>query len=103
MTDADSQEAIYTRLQYTYTLFQDIQQRFNGAAIERGGYERTDVTSNKSFRIAIAAQKLVHEHGVCFAPSTREEFQIFPHEISVYMKQLLQDIVSPVLQRYGIV
>ena len=51
----------------------------------------------------IAAQKLVREHGVSFAPSTSEEFQVFPHEISIYMKQLLQDIVSPVLQRYGIV
>ena len=51
----------------------------------------------------IAAQKLVHEHGVRFAPSTSEEFQVFPHEISVYMKQLLQDSVSPVLQTYGIV
>ena len=51
----------------------------------------------------IAAQKLVHEHGVRFAPSTSEEFQVFPHEISVYMKQLLQDIVSPVLQTYATV
>lgn len=51
----------------------------------------------------IAAQKLVREHGVSFAPSTSEEFKVFPHEISIYMKQVLQDIVSPVLQRYGIV
>ena len=51
----------------------------------------------------IAAQRLVHEHNVRFAPSTSEEFQAFPHEISIYMKQLLQDIVSPVLQKYGIV
>ncbi|HAJ59719.1 MAG TPA: hypothetical protein DCP31_10975 [Cyanobacteria bacterium UBA8543] len=45
MTDPNSQEAIETRLHYTYTLFQNIRQRFNGAAIERGGYERTGVTS----------------------------------------------------------
>jgi hypothetical protein len=271
MADTNSQEAIHARLQYTYTLFQDIRQRFNGAAIERGGCQRTDVTpmyvrkfgvkayaflggaktcnvessftneqeqyinetltsltgfivgkyANFSFadrvihhyvhstgpyfilamlksteqllidyleakpedsvildaifRVAggegfrdlmriygahllegvltntkvsqpkslvfvdihdcyrkddsgktvpakyevwcpgrrlaraylnqcqLAAQKLVHEHDVGFAPSTREKFQVFPHEISVYMKQFLQDIVSPVIQRYGIV
>ncbi|HEY9672287.1 MAG TPA: hypothetical protein V6D11_12640 [Waterburya sp.] len=271
MTDANSKEAISARLQYTYSLFQDIRQRFNGAAIERGGYERTGVTSKyvrkfgvrayaflagaktctvessfteeqeeyinetltsltglivgkhancsfadrvthyyvhstapyfilamlKSteemlydyleakpedsaildaiFRVAggegfrdlmriygarlldgvltntkvlqpnslafvdihdcyrkddsgktvaakyevwcpgrrlaraylnqcqIAAQKLVHEHGVRFAPSTSEEFQVFPQETSIYMKQFLQDIVSPVLHTYGLV
>ncbi len=51
----------------------------------------------------IAAQKLVREHGVSFAPSTSEEFQLFPHEISIYMKQVLQDIVSCILRKYGIV
>jgi hypothetical protein len=50
----------------------------------------------------IAAQNLVHKHGVRFAPSASEEFQVFPQEISVYMKQLLQSIIAPVLQRYDI-
>ncbi|MBD2093617.1 hypothetical protein H6F90_00410 [Trichocoleus sp. FACHB-591] len=51
----------------------------------------------------IAAQKLVHEHGVRFAPSTSEEFQAFPQELSIYMKQSLQNIVAPVLQRCGVI
>jgi hypothetical protein len=50
----------------------------------------------------IAAQTLVHQHNVRFAPSTSEEFQVFPHEISVYMKQFLQDRVDPILQRYSV-
>ncbi|MCL1475367.1 hypothetical protein [Argonema antarcticum] len=51
----------------------------------------------------IAAQELVDKHGVSFAPSIIEEFQVFPYELSIYMKQFVQNIVSPLLQRYGIV
>ncbi|MBD1909781.1 MULTISPECIES: hypothetical protein [unclassified Leptolyngbya] len=50
----------------------------------------------------IAAQTLANQHGVRFAPSTSEEFQAFPQEISIYMKQFLQAMISPILEKYGI-
>jgi hypothetical protein len=41
----DSEESIRTKLQFTYTLFQDIRTRFNGATVRRGGHERIGAAS----------------------------------------------------------
>lgn len=59
MTDENSKEVISARLQHTYTLFQDIRQKFNNAAVERGGYERTDVTSMYVRKFGVRAYALL--------------------------------------------
>jgi hypothetical protein len=50
----------------------------------------------------IAASTLVKEHNVRYSPSSREEFQAFPSEISVYMRQFLQQLIKPVLEKYQV-
>jgi hypothetical protein len=50
----------------------------------------------------IAADKLVKDHNVQYSPSSREEFQAFPSEISVYMREFMQQLLAPVLEKYQV-
>ncbi|MBA3532845.1 MAG: hypothetical protein H0T73_13045 [Ardenticatenales bacterium] len=49
-----------------------------------------------------AARTLVQVHGVRIAPPKRDEYLIFPHEISAYLNDFAQQLLAPVLERYGI-
>src|SRR5579859_6264193 len=50
----------------------------------------------------IAARTLVEAHNVSFAPSTQDEFKMFPGEISVYLQNFMRDLIAPLLAQYGL-
>lgn len=66
-----------TTLHYTYTLFQDIRQRFNSTAIERGGHERADITSMYVRKYGVKAYAFLGGAKTCSVESsfTKEQEQ----------------------------
>jgi hypothetical protein len=50
-----------------------------------------------------AAQALVQQHGVRSAYPLHEEARLLPPEISTYMTEFVQQLATPILQRYAIV
>lgn len=49
-----------------------------------------------------AATTLVREHGVTLAPTLRQELLNFPQEVSGYLNEFVQNLLTPILKRYRI-
>jgi hypothetical protein len=95
MTDTNSQTAIHARLQYTYTLFQPIRQKFNTSVIERGGYERADVTSLYIRRYGVKAYAFLGGAKTCTVESSFTEKQ------EIYINETLTSLTGFIVGKYA--